>query len=131
MKNRKISLSWKASRKKNKQRKYLIMAPLSSRHKMISAHLSKELRQKYKRRSLTLRKGDTVKIMIGEFRGKNGKIAVIDHKNYKVYIEGIQRSKKEGAKINVPIHPSNLQIIALSLEDKKRNEKLNKKTGEK
>jgi|YelNatPaOPRAMG01_1025707.scaffolds.fasta_scaffold01691_21 large subunit ribosomal protein L24 len=115
------------SSKARKQRKFLFNAPLHLRRKMISAHLSKELREKYKRRSLPLRKGDEVEIMRGEFKGKKGKISRVDLKNYKVYIEGITRKKTTGAEVLVPIHPSNLRIISLNLDDKKRVEAIEKK----
>ena len=38
----------------------------------------------------------------------------------KVIIEGIQVKKQDGSKANVKMIPSNLQIIELNLEDKKR-----------
>ncbi|MEM5882912.1 MAG: 50S ribosomal protein L24 [Candidatus Aenigmatarchaeota archaeon] len=108
------------SKKPRKQRKFLYEAPLHLRRKMISAHLSKELREKYKTRSLTLRKGDEVEVMRGEFKKRKGKVSKIDTKNYKVYIEGITRKRTDGTERQVPIHPSNLRIINLNLEDKRR-----------
>ncbi|MEM5870069.1 MAG: 50S ribosomal protein L24 [Candidatus Aenigmatarchaeota archaeon] len=115
------------SKKARKQRKFLFTAPLHIRRKMMAAHLSKELREKYKRRSLPLRKGDEVEVMRGEFKGKRGKVSRIDLKKYKVYIEGITRRKTTGAEVQVPIHPSNLRIISLNLDDKKRVEALERK----
>ena len=115
------------SKKPRKQRKFLYKAPLHLRRKMLSAHLSKELREKYKRRSLPVRKGDEVEIMRGEFKGKRGKIARVDLKNYKVYIEGITRKKTTGELVQVPIHPSNLKLISLNLEDEKRKKILERK----
>ena len=70
------------SKKPRKQRKFLKLAPLHIRRKMIAAHLSKELREKYKRRSIPVRKGDEVKIMRGEFKGMIGKIVKVDTKKY-------------------------------------------------
>jgi large subunit ribosomal protein L24 len=115
------------SKKARKQRKFLYQAPLHLRRKMLAAHLSKELREKYKRRSFPLRKGDEVEIMRGEFKGKKGKISRVDLKNYRVYIEGITRKKTTGIEVQVPIHPSNLRIISLNLDDKKRVEALERK----
>ena len=115
------------SKKARKQRKFLFTAPLHLRRKMISAHLSKELKEKYKRRSLPVRKGDEVEIMRGEFKGRKGKVSRVDLKNYKVYIEGITRKKTTGIEVQVPIHPSNLRIIGLNLNDKKRLEVLERK----
>lgn len=108
------------SKKPRKQRKFLYNAPLHIRRKMISAHLSKELRKKYKRRSIPLRKGDEVKVMRGEFKGTIGKIVRIDTKEYKVYIDTVKKKRSIGTEYLVPIHPSNLLITNLNLEDKYR-----------
>tara|TARA_Y100000310_G_C20695139_1_gene825123 strand:- start:2727 stop:3080 length:354 start_codon:yes stop_codon:yes gene_type:complete len=86
----------------------------------MASHLSKELRSKYKKRSFPIRKDDEVKIMRGKFKGKTGKIANIDRPRKRVAIEGIQRKKKDGTKINIFFNSSVLQIQKLNLEDKKR-----------
>ncbi|MEM3405648.1 MAG: 50S ribosomal protein L24 [Candidatus Pacearchaeota archaeon] len=128
---KKFSIKWKSSKQKRKQRKYRFNAPLHIRKKLISANLSKELRKKYNRRSFPLRKGDLVKIMRGSFKGKSGKIEKINLKKLKVSIEGIQKQKKDGTKINIWFDPSKLQIIELNLEDKKRLKKLEDKNAQK
>jgi len=124
---KKFSTQWIGSKQVRKQRKYLENAPLHILHKLISAHLSKELRQKYGQRSLELRKGDTVKIMNGEFKGKSGKVSIVKLKKRKVSIEGIQKQKKDGTKVNLFFFPSNLMIQELILDDKKRLALLSKK----
>jgi len=126
---KKFSKKWKASKQKRKQRKYRANAPLHIKHKFLSAHLSKELRGKYKRRAFPLRKGDTVKIMRGKFKGKESKISSVNTKKAIVYLEGIQRTKKDGTKVNIPFQPSNLMITSLNLEDKKRIEALERKNA--
>jgi large subunit ribosomal protein L24 len=108
------------SKKARKQRKFLHHAPLHLRRKMISAHLSKELREKYKTRSIPLRRGDEVEIMRGEFKGKRGKIVKVDLKKYRIYVEGIMRKRSVGTQALVPIHPSKVRVINLNLEDKRR-----------
>jgi len=116
------------SKKARKQRKFLYTAPLHIRRKMMSAHLSKELREKYKRRSLPVRKGDEVEIMRGEFKKKRGKVLRVDLKKYKVYVEGITRKRTDGTERLVPIHPSNLMIVNLNLQDKRRVKILERKS---
>ena len=116
----KFSVHWKGSRQPRKQRKYRVNAPLHIRHKLLSANLDKELRKKYGKRNFSLRKGDSVKIMMGEFKGKTGKIELVNMKKLNVTLEGIHRAKKDGTKINVFFDPSNLQIKELNLDDKKR-----------
>jgi large subunit ribosomal protein L24 len=121
---KKWSKNWKSSKQPRKQRKYRLNAPLHLRKKFLSAHLSKELRQKYKRRSFPLRKGDFVKVMRGKFKGKTAKVESIDLKRLKVYLEGIAVEKQNKLKAPVPFDPSNLQIIELNLNDRKRIEAL-------
>jgi large subunit ribosomal protein L24 len=121
-----FSVSWKGSSKARKQRKYRFNAPRNIRGKMLAAHLSKDLRTKYTRRSFALRKGDTVKVMNGENKGKIGKIDLVDVTRQKVTVEGIQITKKDGAKVSLYLDPSNLLITELNMEDKKRLESIKK-----
>lgn len=117
------------SKQPRKQRKFLYNAPLHLRRKMLAAHLSKELREKYKRRSLPVRKGDEVKVMTGKLKGRTGKISRINLNKYKVYIEGVTRKRTVGTEVQVPIHPSNLKITNLNLSDKGRVKILERKKG--
>ena len=119
MKN-KFRASWKSSRQPRKQRKYVAKAPLHLKKKFVNANLSKELRKKYGRRNIPLRKGDTVRVMVGKSKGKKGKITKVLLDISKIIVEGIQIKKKDGSKIDVKIDPSNLQILELNLDDKKR-----------
>ncbi len=123
----KISTAWKRSKAPRKQRKYRYMAPLHLKQKLMRAHLSKELRNKYSKRSLTLRKGDKVKVAVGQFKGKMTKVEMIDLKKGKVYLEGVDLIKKDGSKTKYLVEPSNLIITELNLDDKKRNKVLERK----
>jgi len=127
----KFSTKWKKSKQPRKQRKYRANAPLHILKKFVSASLNKELRKKHGKRSISIRKGDVVKIMRGKFKGKQGKVTVVKLKKSKVAVEGIQVKKLEGSKVNVMMQPSNLQIIELYLEDKKRIKKLGIKESKK
>ena len=108
------------SKKPSKQRKALYQAPLHKRQKLVAAHLSKELRKQWKRRSLSVRKGDEVKVMVGKFRGTVGKITKVDLKKLKVYIDTVKRKKVSGEEVHIPIHPSNVLILNPIIEDKYR-----------
>ena len=123
-----FSTHWKSSKQPRKQRKYLANAPLHLKRKLVNANLCKELRKKYSRRSFPVRKADVVKIMRGSNKGKKGKIAGIDLKRARVWIEGIQKQKKDGTKVNVYFKPSKLQILELNLDDKKRILSLERKS---
>ncbi len=115
-----FSTSWLSSTQVRKQRKYRYNAPLHIRHKFLSAQLSKELRKKYGKRSLPLRKGDEVLVMRGQFKKKKAKVVSLDLANTKITLEGLQHTKRDGTKVAVPLHPRAVQIQTLVLEDKKR-----------
>lgn len=115
------------SSKPSKQRKFLFTAPLHVKRKFLSSHLSKELRQKYKTRSMPLKKGDEVEIMKGEYKKKKGKITKVNLKKFKAYVEGVITKKTTGTDVQVGLHPSNLKIINLNLDDKKRVKSLDRK----
>ena len=117
----KFSTSWISSVQKRKQHKYRANAPLHLKHKFLSANLSKELRKKYDKRNLPLRTGDEVLVMRGSFKKKKAKVSSIDLKNTQIYLEAIQRQKKDGTKVNVSFHPSVLQIQSLNMDDKERS----------
>jgi len=121
-----FSKHWKSSKQPRKQRKYNYNAPLHIKKRLLSTHLSKELIKNYKTRNISVKKGDTVEILRGQFRKIKGKITRVNLKKTRVYVEGAQLSKRDGTKAYYPIHPSNLRIIELDLTDKKRKQKLEK-----
>jgi len=87
----------------------------------MGCNLDKALREKYGRRSIVARKGDQVKVMRGQFKGKLGKVGEVDVKNTRLQIEGIQRAKKMGGeKLITWFHPSSVRIIVLNLDDSRR-----------
>jgi len=113
-----------------KQRKELYNAPLHKRRKWISSHLQEKLLLKYDKRSISVIKGDTVKVMRGSFRGHEDKVARVDVRKRYLEIEGITMSKADGNKIAKPIHPSNVMITKLNLTDKWRRKKLERGLSE-
>lgn len=115
-----FSTSWLSSSQPRKQRKYRFNAPLHLKHKFLSAHLSKDLHTKYGKRSLPLKKDDEVLVMRGSFKKKRAKITSVNVKRSRVALEGIQRAKKDGTKVNVLFSPSVLQIVSLNTDDNRR-----------
>ncbi|MCP3681145.1 MAG: 50S ribosomal protein L24 [bacterium] len=122
-----FSTTWKSSKKPGKQRKYRYNAPLHVKQKLMGAHLSKDLRTKYGKRTVRVKKGDTVKVLRGKFKGKSGKIERIDLKSSKIYITGIDVTKRDGTKAFCSIDPSNVIITELDLDDKKREKSIKRK----
>ncbi|RLI26778.1 50S ribosomal protein L24 [Candidatus Bathyarchaeota archaeon] len=115
------------SKQPRKQRRMLYNAPKHLARKFLSAHLSDELREKYKRRSFPIRRGDTVKIVRGDFKDFTGTVTRVDYEKMRIYIEGVTREKVDGTRVFIPIHPSKVVITKLNLDDKRRVEALERR----
>jgi len=103
-----------------KNRKARYDAPLHKRHNSMKANLSKELREELGVRSLSLKVGDKVKVLRGDFKDTEGKVVGINHTKYKVTVEGVSLNKQEGNSVLLPIDPSNLMITDADMDDKRR-----------
>ena len=114
-----------SSRRKSRKRHF--SAPSNVRRKLLSAPLSKELRQKYNVRSVPVRKDDEVVVTRGHFKGQQqGKVTQVYRKKWIIHIERIQREKANGSSVPVGIHPSKVEIVKLKL-DKDRKKILERK----
>ncbi|WP_456474533.1 50S ribosomal protein L24 [Candidatus Pyrohabitans sp.] len=109
-----------SSRQPRKQRKALFNALLHRRQKLVSAHLSESLREEYDRRSLPVRKGDTVRILRGDFQGHEGIVERVDLKRMRIYVNGVTVQRSDGSERLYPVHPSNVEIVKLELKDEER-----------
>jgi large subunit ribosomal protein L24 len=111
-----------------KQRKRIYQAANHKRSLLISAHLSSELRKSYNFRSIPIKTGDRVKIYRGDYKGYEGRVLRVNKRKYQIFIDGINREKADGTSISVPIHPSKVEVIQLSLDDKWRNKIIERKS---
>jgi len=122
------SSSWKNSKQTRKQKKYRFNSPLHIKQKFVTVHLSQELRKKYNTRNLMLHKGDKIKVLCGQYKKTTGTVESVDLKKQKVIISGVEITKKDGTKTTLGIHPSNLIITELKLDDKKRQKIIERKS---
>ena len=102
----------------------LIHISKHQRDRMISAPLADSLRELYKKRTARIVKGDSVKVMRGEYKGVEGKVERINTELGTLNIEGVQREKIRGGQVKVPIHASKVMLINLRLDDKYRASKV-------
>ena len=102
----------------------LIHVHKHQRDKMVGAVLEESLRKQYGRKNIRVVKGDSVRIMRGEYKGVEGKVEKVNTEHATFHIEGIQREKIRGGQVKVPIHSSNVMVISLNLDDKYRSRKL-------
>ena len=100
---------------------------------------------------LHIRKGDTVKVLAGDDKGKEGKVLEVNHEKRRALVEGVNMmtkhskpsaGKPEGgiSKVESFIHISNLMLIdpasgkptrvGRKLNEKGKLQRYSKKTGE-
>jgi large subunit ribosomal protein L24 len=108
-------------------------------------------RKSNKQPKLNIRKGDTVKVIAGDDKGKTGKVLEILLEKRRALVEGVNivtkhtkpsAGKPEGGikKIEATIHISNLQLVdpasgkltrvGRKADDKGKLQRFSKKTGE-
>jgi len=102
----------------------LIHVPKHRRDRMVGSVLEDSLREQYGRKNIRVIKGDSVRVMRGEYKGVEGKAEQVNTEAATLHIEGIQREKIRGGQVKVPIHSSNVMVISLNLEDDYRSKKL-------
>ncbi|MFP4567970.1 MAG: 50S ribosomal protein L24 [Candidatus Woesearchaeota archaeon] len=118
-----FSKTWNSSIQPRKQRKFRFNAPSNIKRKFLNVNLIKDIRSKHGARNAKIRKGDKIKVLRGNFASKTGVVDRVDLANLKVYVVGIEVSKRDGSKAKVPLNPTNIQIVELKLDDKRRKEK--------
>ena len=124
-----------SSKQPRKQRKARYNAPPHARRKMMASHLcgdsGNDLIKEYNVRSLTVVKGDLVRVVRGDkgMIGKEVLVTDIFTKNMRIGLEGINISKADGSEIVRKVDPSNVIIVKLNLSDPRRKEKLDKLKG--
>ena len=87
------------------------------RDKFLGANLAENLREQHSKRSMRVIKGDTVRILRGEYVGIEGKVEKVNTEKSTLSIEGVQREKIRGGNVKVQVHASNVQIISLNTDD--------------
>ncbi|KAK4239189.1 translation protein SH3-like domain-containing protein [Achaetomium macrosporum] len=109
------------SSSRRKSRKAHFSAPSSVRRDIMSAPLSKELREKYNVRSIPIRKDDEVQIIRGSNKDKEGKVTSVYRLKYVIHVERVTREKATGQSVPLGIHPSNVVITKLKLDKDREN----------
>ncbi len=112
-------------RKVRKRMKY--RAPLHIRAKELTAPLSPALAMEHGIKRLRVRKGDTVMIVRGRFKGLEGRVVRVSVKKARIYVEGATITKSDGSEVFVPIHASKVVITKLDLSDERRKEIIERK----
>jgi large subunit ribosomal protein L24 len=114
----------KRSSQPRKMRAALHSGAIRLRNKSMSSTLSKDLKEKHSHDHVHLRKGDTVKIMRGDFKGIEGKVSRTFSKRGQITVEGVTREKLKGGTVPVKVNASKVMVTSLNLDDKLRRKAL-------
>eukprot|EP00922_Rhytidocystis_sp_ex-Travisia-forbesii_P061521 GHVS01091169.1.p2 GENE.GHVS01091169.1~~GHVS01091169.1.p2 ORF type:complete len:143 (+),score=32.02 GHVS01091169.1:141-569(+) len=113
-----------SSRRKN--RKAHFTAPSHVRRILMSAQLSKELRQKYNVKAMPIRKDDEVIVRKGAHSETEGKVVQVYRKKWVIHLDRLQRDKANGEQVPIGVRAGHVMITKLKL-DKDRKALLEKK----
>jgi large subunit ribosomal protein L24 len=107
------------------QRKAQYNADLFERHRRMGVALSKELRRRYGRRTLPVRKGDTVRVLSGSYVGREERVAKVNLQKYSVTLDNVTGKTADAKLKPLPIRTSHLVLTKLNLADAWRRRILN------
>jgi large subunit ribosomal protein L24 len=93
---------------------------MHERKSLLKCRLDEFLQEEYGLRSLVVKTGDLVKIMRGQFRDTEGKVTRVSHKKSRVFLDNATITKADGKEAAVPVHPSNLMLVKLELDDERK-----------
>jgi large subunit ribosomal protein L26e len=88
---------------------------------MMSAPLSKELREQYGVRSMPIRKEDQVLVVRGSKKGQEGAVSSVYRLKFAIQLEKLTKEKSNGASVPLNIHPSKVVITKLHLDKDRKN----------
>ena len=109
-----------SSKSPGKQRKKLHSSPIHANKNRLKCRLDEFLQEEYGLRSLVVKTGDLTKIMRGQFRDTEGKVIRVDYKDIQVFVDNATVTKSDGKEVNIPLHPSNLMLVKLELDDERK-----------
>ncbi|UCE11300.1 MAG: 50S ribosomal protein L24 [Candidatus Thorarchaeota archaeon] len=109
-----------SSKSPRKQRRSIHKSPLHTHKSMLRCRLDEFLREEYGLRNIVIKKGDLVRVMRGQFRDTEGKVIRVDYQKVRVYLDSATTTKADGKEVQVPVHPSNLMLVKLELDDERK-----------
>jgi large subunit ribosomal protein L24 len=112
-------MSGTTSRQPRRQRKAMYNADHQERRRRMSVPLSRELRTRYGRRSLPVRKGDTVRVLSGSYStvGEERRVANVNRRDYRLTLDNVTTKTADAKLKPLPIRPSHLVLTKLNLSD--------------
>lgn len=112
------------TKSRRKQRKRFFNLPTHAKTKLFNAKLHDDLQSEYGIKRMTIRNGDTVLVVRGEFRDMEGKVSKVDRQKSQLFIDGASIEKSSGTTFDIPIHPSNVVLTKIEVKKDKWRKKV-------
>jgi len=100
-----------------RQRRALYTSHTAERRRTMSVALSRELRGRFHRRSLPVRKGDTVRVLSGSFVGREERVAKVDRRGLSVTLDNVTLKAADEKLKPLALRTSHLVLTRLNLSD--------------
>lgn len=113
-------MSKSISKNPGKQRIKIYKGPIHTKRKLLVCPLDDKLKKEHNIKKISVRKGDSVKVLTGSLKGKSGKVEKVDYSKAKVYVKDFKYKNSRAQEKMKPLVASNLLITDLVLTDTKR-----------
>lgn len=111
-------------RSPRRQRKALYTEHTARRRRRMAVPLSRDLKKRFGRRAIPVRKGDTVRVLSGSFVGREERVAHVNRRNYSVTLDNVTLKTAEEKLKALPLRTSHLVLTRLNLSDPWRRRSL-------
>jgi ribosomal protein uL24 len=100
-----------------RQRKAHFTARPFRRRLQMAVPLSRELRRRFHRRSVPVRKGDTVRVLSGSYEGREERVARVVRRDFALVLDNVTLKSGEEKLKPLPLKTNHLVITRLNLAD--------------
>jgi len=107
-----------------RQRRALYTASTAERRRRMTVPLSRELKKRFRRRNVPVRKGDTVRVLAGSFAGREERVARVSRRDFSVTLDNVTLKTAEEKLKPLGLRTSHLVITRLNLADPWRRRSL-------
>jgi len=107
-----------------RQRRALYNSTTAERRRRMTVPLSRELRRRFRKRHVPIRKGDTVRVLSGSYAGREERVAKVTRRDFSVTLDNVTLKTAEEKLKPLALRTSHLVITRLNLADPWRRRSL-------
>jgi len=107
-----------------RQRRALYTSTTAERRRRMTVPLSRDLRRRFRKRHVPVRKGDTVRVLSGSYAGREERVAKVSRRDFSVTLDNVTLKTAEEKLKPLALRTSHLVITRLNLADPWRRRSL-------